>query len=162
MKKEIKGMEKRKTWIYVNCKDPPKGTYVVPMLWAQRKKLTPSGELKKYKSRITCRGDLMKKYEVESTDTFSPVCMWSSVQLVLTLILLFGLKTESIDFSNAFVQANIPKGTDIYLEPPIGFDTPEPNQVLKLLKPLYGTSSTPRLWYEKIDKGLRARGFKPS
>ena len=79
MEKEIKDLEKRKTWIYVNRKDLPKGTYIVPTLWAQRKKLTPSGELKKYKSRITCRGDLMKKHGVESSDTFSPVCMWSSV-----------------------------------------------------------------------------------
>ena len=162
MKKEIEDLEKRNTWVYVNRDSLPAGTFVVPTLWAQRKKLTPSGELKKYKSRITCRGDLMKKHGVEPLDTFSPVCMWSSVRLILTLTLLLGLKTESIDFSNAFVQADIPQGTNIYLEPPIGFDTPKPNQALKLQKSLYGTSSAPRLWYEKIDKGLLDRGFKRS
>ena len=162
MEKEIRDLEKRKTWIYVDRASLPPGTFVVPTLWAQRKKLTPSGELRKYKSRITCRGDLMKKHGVEQEDVFSPVCSWNSVRLVLALSLFLNLKTESLDFSNAFVQANLSPEQQFYIEVPIGFKTPKPNQVLKLKKSLYGTGSAPLRWYEKCDKGLRARGFKSS
>ena len=162
MEKEVRELEQRKTWVYVDRDTLPEGTYVVPTLWAQRKKVTPSGEFRKYKSRITCRGDLMKKHGIEPKDTYAPVCSWNSVRLVLTLSLLLGLKTESLDFSNAFVQADLPEDQQIYIDVPLGFQSPKPNQVLKLKKSLYGTASAPLRWYEKCDKGLRARGFKRS
>ena len=60
----------------------------------------------------------MKKHGVEPQDTYAPVCSWNSVRLVLTLSLLLNLKTESLDFSNAFVQAELPEDQQIYIEVP--------------------------------------------
>lgn len=131
-------------------------------LWAQRKKLTPSGELKKYKSQITCQGDLMKKHGVEPDDIYALMCSWNSVHLVLVLSLFLNFKTQSLDFSNAFFQAELPKEHQIYIKVPIGFKMPKPNQVLSLKKSLYKTASACLRWYKKCDEGLRVQGFEHS
>jgi hypothetical protein len=81
---------------------------------------------------------------------------------MLTAIL--GLHTRSIDFSiNAFAQALISDGKDVYIKVPKGF-TPTIGRdcVMKLKKSLYGSTTAPQLWYEKISKGLIDRGFVPS
>ena len=79
---------------------------------------------------------------------------------MLTAIL--GLHTQSIDFSNAFAQASIPDGKDVYIEVPKGFaPTDGRDCMMKLKKSLYGSTTALRLWYEKISKGLIDRGFVP-
>ena len=163
MDKEVRALEKRDTWSYVDKDKVKDKKRIIPSMWVMRRKVSPSGELKKFKARLTLRGDLMKKqYQSDDMDVYSPVCLWSSVRLVLILSLLLRLVTESIDFSNAFVQADIPKNEDIYLEPPVGFNTPKPDQLLRLNKSLYGANFSPVLWWSKIDAGLRKRGFTPS
>ena len=66
----------------------------------------------------------------------------------------------SIDFSNAFAQAEI-KGEPVYISIPPktpGFST---STVLKLNKSLYGQVDAPKMWYDKLKSGLEARGMKP-
>ena len=80
---------------------------------------------------------------------------------MLTAIL--GLHTRSIDFSNAFAQALIPDGKDVYIEVPKGFALTDGHDcVMKLKNSLYGSMTAHRLWYEKILQGLIDRGFVPS
>ena len=66
----------------------------------------------------------------------------------------------SIDFSNAFAQADIPKDKAVYIECPQGYEPPNgEDMVLKLNKSLYGQAEAPRMWYEKLKKGLEAQEF---
>ena len=44
MEKEVRELEKQHMWVYIDQVLLPEGTYVFPTLWAQRKKVTPSGE----------------------------------------------------------------------------------------------------------------------
>ena len=156
MMKEIEDLEKRGTWEYMDKSSLPANAYIVPVLWAMRRKTYPDGTHKKFKGRLTLRGDLMKKNKVGGDmDSYSPVCQWTSVRLVMVLSLIMDLQTESIDFSNAFVQAVLPPDQQIFMEVPIGFKTPRPGQVLKLKKSLYGSTFAPLQWYKKCDKGLR-------
>ena len=94
---------------------------------------------------------------------FTPVVQWSMVRLMLVMTCILKLKTVSIDFSNAFVQADIPKGKAVYIECPKGYEPANgKDMVLMLNKSLYGQAEAPRLWYEKLKKGLEDRGFKLS
>ena len=58
------------------------------------------------------------------------------------------LKTLSIDFSNAFAQADMPADKMVYLHMPRGFVPEEgfgKKMVLMLKKSLYGQAEAPRL-----------------
>ena len=122
MQDEIRNLEKRKTWDYVNKTTLPPKTYLVPGTWTFQAKRKPDGSFQKFQSRWCLRGDLMKKNGVEPDSVFSPVCQWSSVRLMLVLSLMLGLYTESVDFSNAFIQADLKD--DVYVKPLAGFKTP--------------------------------------
>jgi hypothetical protein len=79
---------------------------------------------------------------------------------MLIFTILFDLKTQSTDFSNAFAQAEMPDDLNIYLEMPENFGCSDgSDSVLKLKKSLYGSTVAPRLWYEKLKRGLIDQGF---
>ena len=74
---------------------------------------------------------------------------------------ILGLKSQSIDFTNAFAQADIPSGEPVVIELPRYFksDGGQHDFVLKLKKSLYGKAEAARLWYENLWNGLLERGF---
>ena len=74
---------------------------------------------------------------------------------------ILGLHNQSIDFINAFAQADIPSGDPVFIEIPRGFknDGGQDDFVLKLNKSLCGKAEAARLFYEKLINGLLERGF---
>ena len=62
------------------------------------------------------RGDVEAQISEGKMNTCSLVIQWSSMRLMLIFTILFDLKTQSTDFSNAFVQAE-----NISLEMPKNF-----------------------------------------
>jgi len=80
---------------------------------------------------------------------------------MITLRALYQLESRSIDFVQAYSQADAK--VDIFLEIPLGMRDPSnKGYVLKLLKNLYGLKDGGRTWWEHLDKGLSKRGFAPS
>ena len=74
---------------------------------------------------------------------------------------ILGLQSQSIDFTNAFAQADIPSRYPVFIELLRYFksDGGQHDVVLKLKKSLYGQAEAARLWYEKLRNGLLERGF---
>ena len=77
--------------------------------------------------------------------------------LILTIVL--GLETKATDFSNAFAQADM-TGENVYISAPPFMKEFKQGTALKLNKSLYGQVDAPKRWYDKLRKGLEARGFK--
>ena len=73
-----------------------------------------------------------------------------------------GWSTHQIDFSNAFVQAELKE--NVYLNLPPGFCGSEGTRkmVLKLKKSLYGLVQAPKAWYEYLKDKLGELEIKPS
>ena len=91
------------------------------------------------------RGD-QQEYGVTYFEIFAPVVQWSTIRLLLIIILTKGWKTKVIDYTNAFPQANI--DMDIFVEPPALFGSSNrADKVLKLKKSLYGLKQSPRTFY---------------
>ena len=152
---EIRQLESKGTWKEVPLSDAT--SRVLPGTWVFRQKRRPDGEIKKFKSRYCCRGDL----EEGKFDTYAPVVAFPTVRLFLISALKMGWKTQSIDFSNAFVQSDLDHPVWIHL--PRGFHSTIPGKsCLKLVKSLYGLSVAPKLWYQLVLKALKAMGFKQS
>lgn len=144
-KKEIDTLVGMGVWEVV-----PKQSWmnVLPSTWAFKKKLYPSGLVRKLKARFCARGD-RQIHGVDFFDTFAPTVSWTTVRLLLILTAQLGLATRQVDYTAAFVHADIDKPPDydrmseaekakagVYVDMPRGFA--EPGKVLKLKKSLYG------------------------
>ena len=95
-------------------------------------------------------------------ETYSPVVSWATIRICLILALTLSWEMVCVDFSNAFVQADLKDKVWIHI--PRGFastNTTNP-MCLLLCKSLYGLSVAPRLWYEKLHQALIDDGFSPS
>mgnify|MGYP000681102589 CR=1 FL=1 len=154
---EIRALTEHGTWAEVPMDQAKKK--IVPTIWVFRRKRTPDGTIKKYKGRITVRGDLM---DVDQ-DTFAPVVAWPTIRMFLVLALTLSWITVTIDFSNAFIHAEIPEDQPTWIHLPRGFrSTQGPGTCLQLLRSLYGTIFAPKLWFEACSKAIIELGFTQS
>jgi hypothetical protein len=98
---------------------------------------------------------------VDLFETYAPVCQWSTVRLILTVVLHNGWATKQVDYKNAFAQPEMKE--TIYIEPPKLFGPKSGKYlVLLLLKSLYGLKQCPHTFYEELRDGLLQRGFTQS
>ena len=88
------------------------------------------------------RGDVQKRIYPKPLNSYSPVVQWATVSLVLILQCILGLQSQSIDFKNAFDQADVPSGGTVLIELTRDFksDGGQCDVVLRLNKILYGQS----------------------
>ena len=115
MKEEIANLKRMNTWTLVERQPHMK---VLKVTWAFKLKRTPDWVAYRYCSRFCVRGN-QQEYGINYFETFAPVIQWSTIRLLLILILTNNWKTRVIDYTNAFPQANI--DTDIYVELPALF-----------------------------------------
>jgi hypothetical protein len=166
-RKEIDTLLKMDVWEVV---DREKWMSVIPTTWAFRVKRLPTGLIRKLKARLCVRGDR----EIENVhywETYAPVVSWTTVRLLLILSAELELATRQVDYTAAFVHANIETPPNYenmntqeqyrasqFAEMPRGFA--EPGKVLRLRKNLYGKKSAPRLWFNHLKAKLEATGFE--
>ena len=83
------------------------------------------------------------------------------MRLMLIFQCILGLQSQSIDFTNAFAQTDIPSREPVFIELPRDFksDGGQHDVVIKLKKSLYGQAEAAHLWYEKFLNGLLESGF---
>jgi hypothetical protein len=118
---------------------------VVPSTWAFKCKRYPDGSVRKLKARFCVHGD--KQVEgVDYFDTYAPVVTWTIVQILLIMSSILGLATTQVDYTAAFVHADV--GEDVYIEMPKSFG--KPGIVLKLRKSLYGLKQSPRNFFHHL------------
>ena len=124
-------------------------------------KMKPDWKIIKFKARYCVRGDFQKRLSHKPPNTYSKVVHWDTVRLMFILQCILGLQSQSIDFTNAFSQADIPSGDPVFVELPRDFksDGEQGNVVLRLKNSLYGQAGSARLWYEKLRNGLLECGF---
>jgi hypothetical protein len=164
MVQEITELEEHKTWKTVLKSSVPKNCKVLPSTWVFRIKRYPDGRHRKYKARFCVRGDRQVE-GIDYTEKYSPVVSWSTVRMMLCLSLSQGLCSRQVDFSNAFMQAELGSDEHIYVALPKGFDTGatgEEEQVLKLRRSLYGLVQAPLYWGNHLKQALEAVGLKQS
>lgn len=143
---------------------------VLPSTWAFRCKRFPDGLIRKLKARFCVRGD--KQLEgIDYFDTYAPVVSWATVRLMLVLSIILGLATKQVDYTAAFVHADIDRDPNwenmteeereksgVYIEMPKGFS--KPGTVLKLQKSLYGLKQAPRNFFLHLKSKLESIGFR--
>jgi hypothetical protein len=143
---------------------------VLPSTWAFKCKRYPDGTVRKLKARFCVRGD--RQIEgVDYFETFAPVVAWVTVRLMLILSVILNLATTQVDYTAAFVHADIDRDPNwdtmteqerdragVYIEMPRGFK--EEGKVLKLKKSLYGLKQSPRNFFLHLKQKLHSIGFQ--
>ena len=134
---------------------------VLPGTWSFKCKRKLDWIIRKFKARYCVRGDTQKILFPEPLNLYSPVVQWATVRLMLILQCILDLKSQSIDFTDAFAQVDIPSGEPVFIEILRDFksDGGQDDVVLKLNKSLYGQAEAARLWYEILRNGLLERNF---
>ena len=170
MKDEVQSFFDEKIWTLVPreemnkhyARQRAKGTKIdreqIMMIWSFKRKRNPDGSFKKCKARLCCHGG-QQQWGVNYWDTYAPVVSWSSVRILLTLAKLHNLHTQSIDFVQAYPQAEVKH--PIYLKTPAGvvLNDNGGQLVLKLLKNLYGLRDAGLTWFQHLTEGLTSMGF---
>jgi hypothetical protein len=90
MKVEIASLLHKHTW-----KGVPRqyASHVIKSTWVFKLKRLPDGTPSKYKARFCVRGDLQKEGD-DFFETYAPVCQWSTVRMILTMVLREGWATK--------------------------------------------------------------------
>jgi hypothetical protein len=145
---------------------------VLPSTWAFIGKGFPDGLVKKLKERFCVRGNCQRE-GVDFFETFAPVVSWNTVRLMLVLSLILKLSTRQVDYTAAFLHANINRDPNydnmtkeerqrsgVFVEMPRGLKVP--GKVLKLKTSLYRLKQAPRNFFQHLKAKLESIGFVSS
>jgi hypothetical protein len=95
---------------------------------------------------------------IEYDETFSPVVMLKSVQILLAIVAYFNYEICKMDVKIAFLNGNLTK--DVYMTQPEGFVDPKHDEkICKLQKSIYGLKQASQSWNMCFDKVVKEFGF---
>ena len=114
----------------------PKGKSIVTSKWLYKIKHAADGSIEKYKARFVARG-FSQVEGVDYDETFTPVAIFSSIRVVISIVAEMGWKIHQMDVKTAFLNSLLQE--EVYLEQPKGFEVYErDSHVCRLKKALYG------------------------
>ena len=121
-------------------------------------------KIRKFKAQYCVRGDFQKILSPKPPNLYYPVVQWATVRLMLIFQCILGLQSQSIDFTNAFAQDDIPIGEPVFISLTRDFNSEggQCDVVLRSKKSLYGQDEAAHLWYKRLQNGLLERGFMTS
>ena len=153
MKDELDAHNKNRTWSLVE-RTPDMN--VIGSKWVYKIKIDEHGNISKFKARVVAKG-YDQEEGVDYMATFSPVLMYKSKRLVISLSVLCHAHIRQYDVKTAFLNATVKE--TIYVKVPEGMNA-GPNQVLRLNKALYGIKQAPREWHIEIDTFIKSLGYQ--
>ncbi|PNX82738.1 retrovirus-related Pol polyprotein from transposon TNT 1-94, partial [Trifolium pratense] len=158
MNDEMKSLKKNDTWELVDC---PPGKKIVGCRWVYTVKYKADGTIERFKARLVAKG-YTQTYGVDYTETFAPVAKVNTIRVLLSLAANFDWPLQQFDVKNAFLHGELTE--EVYMELPSGCNIPEAceKKVCRLKKSLYGLKQSPRAWFGRFTKSMKAFGYSQS
>jgi hypothetical protein len=154
IKSEMDSIMSNGTWEVVSRSY---GCKLIGCKWVFKKNLRPDGTIKKYKVRLVAKGYNQKEGE-DFFNTYSPVARLTTIQVLLSLAISYGLLVHQMDDKIAFLNGELEE--EIYMDQPDDFIVKgQEGMVCELLKTLYGLKQASKQWHEKFDKTFTSVGF---
>jgi hypothetical protein len=154
MKSKIRSMYDNQVWILV---DIPSDRKAVENKWIFKKKIDMDGNVTIYKARLVAKG-FRQIQGVDYDESFSPVAMLKSIQILLAIAAYFDYKISQMDIKTTFLNGNIKE--ELYMVQLEGFvDPKDANKVCKLQRSIYGLKQASRSWNLRFDEVIKGFGF---
>ncbi|WKA00225.1 hypothetical protein VitviT2T_018605 [Vitis vinifera] len=158
MNEEMKSLQKNETWELVKC---PPGKKPFGCRWIYTVKYKADGSLERFKARLVAKG-YTQTYGIDYTETFAPVAKINTIRVLLSLAANLDWPLQQFDVKNAFLHGELSE--EVYMDLPPGCMVSEKQcqKVCKLKKSLYGLKQSPRAWFGRFTKSMRAFGYRQS
>ncbi|CAL8997528.1 unnamed protein product [Prunus brigantina] len=158
MNDEMQALQKNSTWELVPL---PSGKRTVGCRWIYTIKLKADGSIEWYKARLVVKG-YTQRYGMDYQETFAPVAKINTVRILISLAANLDWPLHQFDVKNAFLHGDLEE--EVYMDPPPGcnLSSESKHYVCKLKKSLYGLKQSPRAWFGRLTKSMRAFGYKQS
>ena len=101
-----------------------------------------------------------QSYGVDYQEMFAPVAKLNSVRILLSLAANQDWPLLQFDVKNPFLHGEISE--EIYMDSPPGMTNSIGRKVCKLKKALYGLKQSPRAWFGRFTKFMKAFGYRAS
>ena len=125
--------------------------------WIFKKKTDADGNVTVYKARLVAKG-FRQVQGVDYDETFSPVAMLKSVQIMLAIAAFYDYEIWQMDVKTAFLNGFLEE--ELYMMQPEGFIDPKrANKVCKLQWSIYGLVQASQSWNIRFDSVIKAYGF---
>ena len=131
------------------------------MFWSFKRKHHPDGTLDKYKAILCCHGG-QQQWGINYWDTYAPIVSWSSIQILMSWSKIHNLHTKSVDFVQAYPQAEVKSAIYLYLPAGVQLTHDKKDMVLKLLRNLYGLKDAGLTWFQYLSERLESMDFHPT
>eukprot|EP00873_Tetraselmis_striata_P041739 jgi/Tetstr1/462003/TSEL_007074.t1 len=152
---ELRSLRARNTFAYARL---PVGRHAIGNKWVFKVKANSDCSVNRFKARLVAQG-FSQQAGVDYHATFSPVVKLSTLRTCLAVAAARGMHIHQIDIETAFLNASLKE--EIYMRQPKGAEDGTDN-VLRLLKSIYGLKQASREWYELIHKTLTGLGLARS
>ncbi|WKA05153.1 hypothetical protein VitviT2T_023135 [Vitis vinifera] len=152
MNEEMKSLQKNETWELVEC--PPKKK-PVGCRWIYTVKYKANGSIERFKARLVAKG-YTQTYGIGYTKTFEPVAKINTIRVLLSLAANLDWPLQQFNVKNAFLHGELSE--EVYMDIPPGCMVSEKQcqKVCKLKKSLYRLKQSPRAWFGRFIKSMRA------
>ena len=157
MQSEMESMYSNQVWELV---EPPKGVKPIGCKWIYKRKRGSDKKVKAWKARLVAKGYTQKE-GIDYEDTFSPVVMLKSIQILLSIAAHLDYEIWQMDVKTAFLNGSLEE--TIYMQQPEGFiKEGQEHLVCKLKRSIYGLKQASRYWNIRFDQAVQSYGFDQS
>ena len=106
MQEEMQSLYEHNVW---ELTELPRGRKAIKNKWVFKKKLTPAGEVDRYKARLVVKG-CSQTEGLDFKETYAPVMKLATIRMMLAIAAQTGQEIHQLDVKTAFLEWGIRRG----------------------------------------------------